>query len=421
MKRSKMTYCIILALITSLPASMVSAQHKPESLTGRFMYNWNLGNDSSSMAFRPQPLVKSSIVPAAMFAVGISYADNIRDKGMIREYGTGTPDVKAADYMQYAPLVIMGSVKLMGIDGRGDWLRMCTTNAMAALLMNAGVTTLKYSVQRKRPDGSTNNSFPSGHTATSFMAATMLHKEYGETVSPWYSAVGYGIAGSVAVARVIENRHWCSDILAGAGIGTFSTLLAYELSDGIFGDRHLKKGIRHAETKACDKWQFNLASSYSFSSKAIGDSEIPENFKPSYSIGLDIDYLPWYIGPTVSCGVTQMQWTGTDRLFLDEGTKKPDVYWANIGLTGFVPCTDNIGCFARFTAGLQTGGDYSFHLNGTGSAVTVNISDGMEMKSAAGIRIKAGSYSALSAFIGIDWYHEAWRTIKAGTTFTLTL
>ena len=46
-------------------------------------------------------------------------------------------------------------------------------------LMATAVNSLKYSCKVMRPDGSTRNSFPSGHTATAFMAATMLHKEYG--------------------------------------------------------------------------------------------------------------------------------------------------------------------------------------------------------------------------------------------------
>ena len=45
-----------------------------------------------------------------------------------------------------------------------------------------------------RPDGSTANSWPSGHTATSFVGATILHKEYGLTRSPWYSIAGYSLA-----------------------------------------------------------------------------------------------------------------------------------------------------------------------------------------------------------------------------------
>lgn len=69
-----------------------------------------------------------------------------------------------------------------------------------------------------RPDGSNNKSFPSGHTATAFMAATMLHKEYGGR-SPWYSIAGYSMATVTGVSRMLNNKHWLSDVLVGAGIG----------------------------------------------------------------------------------------------------------------------------------------------------------------------------------------------------------
>lgn len=92
-----------------------------------------------------------------------------------------------------------------------------------------------------RPDGSTRNSWPSGHTATAFVSATILHKEYGLTRSPWYSVAGYGIATMTGVMRVLNNRHWVSDVLSGAGIGIFSTELAYGLSDLMFKGKGLKR------------------------------------------------------------------------------------------------------------------------------------------------------------------------------------
>ena len=76
-------------------------------------------------------------------------------------------------------------------------------------------------------------SFPSGHTATAFMCATILHKEYGMK-SPWYSIGGYTLAGLTGVTRQLNNRHWIGDVLVGAGIGMISTDLGYFFSDLIF-------------------------------------------------------------------------------------------------------------------------------------------------------------------------------------------
>ena len=73
----------------------------------------------------------------------------------------------------------MLGLKACGVESRSSWGRMLTSDAFSAALMAIAVNSLKFSCNVMRPDGSTRNSFPSGHTATAFMTATMLHKEYG--------------------------------------------------------------------------------------------------------------------------------------------------------------------------------------------------------------------------------------------------
>ena len=90
-----------------------------------------------------------------------------------------------------------------------------------------------------RPDGSQANSWPSGHTATAFVGATLLHKEYGLTRSPWFSVAGYGVATATGVMRVLNNRHWVSDVMSGAGIGIMSTELGYAIGDLLFKGKGL--------------------------------------------------------------------------------------------------------------------------------------------------------------------------------------
>jgi len=72
--------------------------------------------------------------------------------------------------------------------------------------MTAIVFTLKNTTNVQRPDGSSYNSFPSGHTARAFVAATFLHKEYGSK-SIWYSIGGYTMATAIETFRVLNNRH----------------------------------------------------------------------------------------------------------------------------------------------------------------------------------------------------------------------
>lgn len=145
------------------------------------------------------------------------------------------------DYTQYfGPALTLG-LKLGGMEGRSDWPRFFASAAMGYGIMALLVNTIKYTAKEMRPDGSTANSWPSGHTATSFVGATILHKEYGLTRSPWFSVAGYGIATATGVMRVLNNRHWVSDVLSGAGIGILSGELAYALSDIFFKGKGLRR------------------------------------------------------------------------------------------------------------------------------------------------------------------------------------
>ena len=117
-------------------------------------------------------------------------------------------------------------MKLAGVQSRSSWKEQAVSNVFSAALMAGFVNSLKHTTRETRPDNTSNNSFSSGHTATAFMCATILHKEYGMK-SPWYSIGGYTLAGITGVTRQLNNRHWIGDVLVGAGIGMISTDLGY--------------------------------------------------------------------------------------------------------------------------------------------------------------------------------------------------
>lgn len=145
---------------------------------------------------------------------------------------------KADDVLQYSPAALMLALKAGGYEGRTGWWQMLTADALSIALMTGVTQGIKYSVKRVRPDDSQHNSFPSGHTGTAFLAATMLHKEYGWR-SPWWSIGGYTIAAFTGVSRILNNRHWMTDIMAGAAIGIGSVHLGYYLADLIFKKKHI--------------------------------------------------------------------------------------------------------------------------------------------------------------------------------------
>lgn len=83
---------------------------------------------------------------------------------------------------------------------------------LMAEILSQGV---KFTVNRTRPDG-TARSFPSGHTTMSFATATVLQSHFGWKVG----LPAYAVASYVAASRVQAQRHYLSDVLFGAALGT---------------------------------------------------------------------------------------------------------------------------------------------------------------------------------------------------------
>ena len=74
----------------------------------------------------------------------------------------------------------------------------------------------KTVIDEERPDKTSDDSFPSNHTANSFAAATTLYRRYG-----WqYGVPAYCVAAMVGNGRVEARRHHWRDVAAGALLGT---------------------------------------------------------------------------------------------------------------------------------------------------------------------------------------------------------
>lgn len=85
----------------------------------------------------------------------------------------------------------------------------------AMAVSGAEAEVLKFAVRRERPDFSDRYSFPSGHSAASFSAATVAARQFGWKVGvPAYAAAGF-----VGYTRMEKNKHYLSDVLFGAGLG----------------------------------------------------------------------------------------------------------------------------------------------------------------------------------------------------------
>jgi membrane-associated phospholipid phosphatase len=64
-------------------------------------------------------------------------------------------------------------------------------------------------------------SFPSGHSTFAFATATTFSSMSKKKMVP---IIAYSIASGVALSRIHDQKHWASDVLAGAAIGTAFSL-----------------------------------------------------------------------------------------------------------------------------------------------------------------------------------------------------
>ncbi|ERL55947.1 phosphatase PAP2 family protein [Psychrobacter aquaticus] len=129
--------------------------------------------------------------------------------------GNSSDIAKAGDILSFAiPAAAYGSTYYMDDkEGRQQFYYSFATNVAATYA-------LKSVVDKERPNGSDDNSFPSGHTSRAFQGASFIHKRYGLE----YSIPAYIGAGFVAYSRVEADEHDTADVVAGAALGIASSM-----------------------------------------------------------------------------------------------------------------------------------------------------------------------------------------------------
>ncbi|MBT1695548.1 phosphatase PAP2 family protein [Fulvivirgaceae bacterium PWU4] len=178
-----------------------------------------------SVAFR-----RAVIAPVLFTAAGLCTLDDDNDDNyeVQEERNRYIPNFRhhADDYLQHSPIMAVYGLNWLGVKGKNDFANRTAILIKSEMMMGILTFSLKRITKVPRPDTKELTSFPSGHTAQAFAAATFMAKEYGHK-NIGYSIGAYTVATGVAAMRVMNNRHWVSDVLVGAGIGILSTNLAY--------------------------------------------------------------------------------------------------------------------------------------------------------------------------------------------------
>ena len=233
MKSFKAYMLLLAALLPALVSAQVQQSSTPDSTSA---------GPVSVMKSRGQnpPSIKSFIVPTVLISYGLVSLGN----NAIRTLDYTTKAELQEDhplfahhldnYLQYAPMAAVYALNLTGIKGKHGVVDQTALYVLSSGIMLVSTTAVKHLADRNRPDGSNNYSFPSGHTANAVAAAEFLNQEYRD-VSPWIGYAGYTVATATGVLRLYNNKHWVSDVVAGAGFGIASTKIAYLIYP------HLKK------------------------------------------------------------------------------------------------------------------------------------------------------------------------------------
>ncbi|TCZ66298.1 phosphatase PAP2 family protein [Flaviaesturariibacter aridisoli] len=177
--------------------------------------------------------------------IALSFADKpIQKEGLkLRNQSDALRSVSSyvtnfgANYEVY----VLGGLGLYGYVFKNTKMRTTTLLASQSYISSAIFSfTLKFLVGRQRPyvidpktgsndphrffgpfskpgGPSDNQSFPSGHTTAAFSAATVYALEYRDR--PWVPILAYSAATLIGISRITENKHWATDVLAGAALG----------------------------------------------------------------------------------------------------------------------------------------------------------------------------------------------------------
>ncbi len=178
--------------------------------------------------------------PAAALAVAVPVA-------FANDAGGSSSGIRNAHFSSHesdGDALLQGMMAVSGAVALGEWLYGDDGSAAEVLLestlLTAGIVEfIKINHSRRRPEGSGSyDSFPSGHATTAFVAATFLARRVDDSFDGWKGYLGYLSyvpAAVVALNRVENARHFPSDVVVGALLGTLVTNIIYNAHYGSEG------------------------------------------------------------------------------------------------------------------------------------------------------------------------------------------
>ena len=221
----KRIVCVIVALLGLPSIGIADSDDSPQTTTDSKQTVEPLAAGSTGLRtlfrdlagdVRHLPSIDSAIV--ASIGGGLALGLHPLDDDLNRRFDNDGSLFKAGDIAGNTLTLIGGSMTAYGFGrafGNSRIAHVGLDLLRAQILTEGMVQSLKYTVQRPRPDGSSGYSFPSGHAAVTFATATVLDRHHSWRVSlPAYTFATY-----VATSRLHDHVHNLSDVAFGAALG----------------------------------------------------------------------------------------------------------------------------------------------------------------------------------------------------------
>ena len=205
---------------------------KPKLISFLFLLLVFIGNaqtqDSISISKSKDKIsYKQFIAPVALITTGALMINSALNEDLQKNANNFFGEdfsTHADNILLFVPVAQIYLGKSFGFKPKNDFHHQTINIAIANVMAVSVTEILKRTVKEERPDQSDDLSFPSGHTSIAFTNAALLYYEYKDS-NLWYASSGFLFATATGVLRIANNKHYTSDVLAGAGIGLASGLI----------------------------------------------------------------------------------------------------------------------------------------------------------------------------------------------------
>jgi hypothetical protein len=195
--------------------------------------NLSTNAQTDSLTSKPKQkstLLKTTILPISLITGGLLISGSAFEKSFQESVRNNVGEgfsTSVDNYTRYVPIVELYAADVMGVKAKNHWFDQTKNLTLSIIITDFITFKIKKISNKTRPNGDEiPESMPSAHTSSAFTNATVLYQEFKDT-SPLLAYSGYGFATTTGALRIMNNAHWLSDVLVGAGIGMLVTNVIY--------------------------------------------------------------------------------------------------------------------------------------------------------------------------------------------------